>query len=181
MVAAATSNQNHSFLHKLFSMLSPKKQTHLHVPNPIPKLSPPTNQEADMARVMSRFDEDGDGKISPAELRNCMLALGEQFSMEEAEAAVESADSDGDGLLGLEDFMRLARGEGEEEKGNNLKEAFRVYELEGEGFITPRSLREALGRLGERRTVEECEVMIRRFDVDRDGVLSFDEFKMMMI
>ncbi|KAI0503919.1 hypothetical protein KFK09_014865 [Dendrobium nobile] len=187
---ATASNQNHSFLHKFFSMLPRKKeittvkQTQLQVPKPIPRLSSPANQveqEVDMARIMSRFDEDGDGKISPTELRNCMLALGEDLTIEETKAAVESVDSDGDGMLGLEDFMKLASSEGGEEKRNNLKEAFRVYEFEGEGIITPRSLRAALERLGESKTVEECEVMISRFDVNRDGVLSFEEFKMMMV
>ncbi|KAH0459746.1 hypothetical protein IEQ34_012560 [Dendrobium chrysotoxum] len=187
---ATASNQNLSFLHNFFSMPSPKKEittvkhTQLQVPKPIPRLSSPANQveqEVDMARIMSRFDEDGDGKISPTELRNYMLALGEDLTIEETKAAVESVDSDGDGMLGLEDFMKLASSEGDDEKRNNLKEAFRVYEFEGEGIITPRSLRAALERLGESRTVEECEVMIRRFDVNRDGVLSFEEFKMMMV
>lgn len=180
---AEAPNQNHSSFLKFFSMLSDKR-THLHVPKPIPKLSSSPKreeQEADMVRIMSRFDEDGDGKISPAELRNCMVSMGEDLTMEEAEAVVADVDSDGDGMLGLEDFMKLVGEEGDDEKESNLKEAFRVYELEGEGCITPRSLRGALERLGERRTVEECEVMIRRFDIDRDGVLSFEEFEMMTV
>ncbi|PKA47359.1 Putative calcium-binding protein CML19 [Apostasia shenzhenica] len=114
--------------------------------------------------------------MSPAELRKCVrAAVGEELTAEEAETAVEVADWDGDGLLGVEDLARFA------EKGRNLREAFRVYEMEGEGRITPRSLRAALGRMGERRTEEDCEAMIRRFDIDGDGFLSFDEFKVMLL
>ncbi|PKA51105.1 Putative calcium-binding protein CML19 [Apostasia shenzhenica] len=139
-------------------------------------------------QILRRFDEDGDGKISPAELRKCMRAAGEELTAEEAWAAVEAMDTDGDGLLRVEDLARIAGGRGEaaeedeeEEKGRSLKEAFRVYEWEGEGCITAASLRAALGRMGEMRTEEECGEMIRRFDVNGDGVLSFEEFRRMMI
>ncbi|RVW62778.1 putative calcium-binding protein CML40 [Vitis vinifera] len=44
-----------------------------------------------------------------------------------------------------------------------------------------RSLKRMLSRLGESRSVEECSVMIGQFDVNGDGVLSFDEFKLMML
>ncbi|KAG0467285.1 hypothetical protein HPP92_018865 [Vanilla planifolia] len=132
-----------------------------------------------MERVMSRLDADSDGKISATELRDCVRASGEEMTAEEAEEALKAIDSDGDGLLGLEDLMKLEAGE--EEKTECLRKAFRVYEMKGEGCITATSLREALGNMGERRTAEECEVMIRTFDIDGNGVLSFEEFTAMML
>ena len=45
----------------------------------------------------------------------------------------------------------------------------RVYEMEGKGCITAKSLRRALHRLGESKTIEECKKMIRRFDLNRDA------------
>lgn len=134
-----------------------------------------------MLRVFNFFDENGDGKISPSELRRCMKMLGQEMSDEEAVTAVGCTDSDGDGLLGFDDFMKIVEAEGEEDKGRNLREAFKVYEMEGEGCITPTSLSRTLGRLGEDRSVEECSQMIRRFDLNGDGVISFDEFKTMML
>ncbi|KAK8963381.1 Calcium-binding protein CML38 [Platanthera guangdongensis] len=132
--------------------------------------------------IFRRFDKNQDGKISPEELRNFILLAGEEMSEEEAAAAAELVDSDGDGMLRLEDFVETAGGrEGYEEERRSLRSAFRVYEMDGEDCITARSLRVALGRLGERRTVEECEIMIRRFDINGDGVLSFDEFQVMML
>ncbi|KAL6350629.1 hypothetical protein AAG906_025559 [Vitis piasezkii] len=94
---------------------------------------------------------------------------------------VESMDSDGDGLLGLEEFVGWMEREGEERKMEDLREAFRMYEMEGSGCITPKSLKRMLSRLGESRSVEECSVMIAQFDVNGDGVLSFDEFKLMLL
>ncbi|KAK8476219.1 hypothetical protein V6N12_035119 [Hibiscus sabdariffa] len=133
-------------------------------------------------RVFNRFDENGDGKISPAELQRCVKAVGGELSLVEAEVAVEGLDTNGDGLLGLEGFIRLVDEVGEEDKMKDLKEAFKMYEMEaGCGFITPKSLKKMLGRLGESRSLQDCKLMIARFDLNGDGVINFDEFRLMML
>ncbi|XP_058187485.1 calcium-binding protein CML38-like [Rhododendron vialii] len=146
------------------------------------------NKKKQYERVFSHFDENKDGKISPAELRLCLGTIGGEISESEAEAVVLLMDSDGDGLLGLEDFIRLVEGTEEEEKVKDLKEAFKMYEemddeckgSTGSSSITPRSLKRMLSRLGEKKSVGECEVMISQFDLNGDGVLNFDEFRNMM-
>ncbi|KAG1364173.1 putative calcium-binding protein CML31 [Cocos nucifera] len=180
-----------SIIGKLRVMLSPKKSeknptTLLRVPtgSNLSRLSTSssiTSGRREMERVFRYFDENGDGKISPAELRSRMRTAGEELSPEDAEAVVASSDSDGDGLLCYDDFVRLVDVEGEEEKARSLREAFGVYEMEGRGCITPKSLQQALRKLGESRTNKECAAMIRRFDLNGDGVLSFDEFRIMML
>ncbi|KAG1326822.1 Calmodulin-like protein [Cocos nucifera] len=175
-----------SLITKLRVLLSPKKKpaTLLRVPSGsnLSRLSTSSgSSERELERVFRYFDENGDGKISPAELRNCMRTVGEELSHEDVEAVVASSDSDGDGLLCYDDFVRLVDVEGEEEKVESLREAFRVYEMEGQGCITPNSLKRALQRLGDSRTTKECLAMIRRFDLNGDGVLSFEEFRVMML
>jgi calcium-binding protein CML len=136
---------------------------------------------SEFSRVFSAFDRDDDGKISAVELRLCMkAALGEDVSAEDAEDLVASADTDGDGLLNQEELLKLVKVEMEEEECRVLKEAFRMYEMKGEGCITPLSLNRMLGKLGAHQGIHECQAMICRFDLDGDGVLSFDEFKVMM-
>jgi calcium-binding protein CML len=137
--------------------------------------------------VFASFDKDADGKISAAELRLCMkAALGEDVSVEDAEALVDSADSNGDRLLDEEEFLRLVgrpetgTSEDDEERCRELKEAFGMYEVKGEGCITPASLMLMLGRLGSHQGIHECQTMIQRFDLNGDGVVCFDEFKIMM-
>ncbi|KAF7040361.1 hypothetical protein CFC21_050272 [Triticum aestivum] len=126
------------------------------------------------------LDRDADGRISAAELRGCMRAtLGEDVPAEEAEALVASADADGDGLL-CAAWAGDAGEEDDEQRIRALREAFGMYEMEGQGCITPASLGRMLGRLGAERGAGECRAMICRFDLDGDGVLSFDEFKIMM-
>ncbi|KAK3034860.1 hypothetical protein RJ639_032315 [Escallonia herrerae] len=137
-------------------------------------------------RVFRHLDENGDGKISPPELQRCVGAIPGcgaewQLSLEEAEAAVLLMDSDGDGLLCFEDFVRLVDGGGEEEKAMDLREAFKLYaEDERAECITPKSLKRTLSKIGESKSMEDCKRMISRFDLNGDGVLHFDEFMVMM-
>ncbi|CAL5191578.1 unnamed protein product [Lathyrus oleraceus] len=133
-------------------------------------------------RVFNRFDENGDGKISPAELRQCVEAIGgEKLSAADAEVAVANLDSGGDGLLGFDDFVKFLDGVKEEDKVNDLKEAFKLYDPDGSGCITPRSLEKMLSKLGDSRSLDECQLMISKFDLDGDGKISFEEFKVMML
>ncbi|KAF7040362.1 hypothetical protein CFC21_050273 [Triticum aestivum] len=135
------------------------------------------------------LDRHADGRISAAELRGCMRAtLGEDVLAEEAEALVASADADGDGLLCEAEFLELvqqaawasADEENDELRIRALRGPFGMYEMEGQGCITPASLGRMLGRLGAERGAGECRAMICRLDLGGDGVLSFDEFKIMM-
>ncbi|KAG6430455.1 hypothetical protein SASPL_108523 [Salvia splendens] len=76
-------------------------------------------------RVFSRFNSDGDGRISPEKL-HCIASIGGGMVAAEAEVAVVLSDSEGDGLLSLEDFMKVVKGAGEEEKQSDLKAAFEL-------------------------------------------------------
>jgi calcium-binding protein CML len=55
-----------------------------------------------------------------------------------------------------------------------------LYDIDNCGFIRAKDLKTMLGRLGESRSIDECEVMINKFDLNGDGVLSFEEFMVMM-
>ena len=108
-------------------------------------------------RIFNRFDEDGDGKLSPSELRRFVETMGEELLMEEAQELVASMDSDRDGLLGLEEFMewveREIRGD-EERKMEELKEAFRMYEMDGSKCIIPKSLNRMLDKIHKNKHID---------------------------
>ena len=132
-------------------------------------------------------DGDGDGEVSAAsKLRGLCLCM-RDASNEDMGALVTSAANTGgdDGPLDEEDELagEQAEAAGEEEDDDErtwLRETFGMYEMEGTGCITPLSLKLVLARLGARRNIAECQAIICRFDMDSDGVLSFNEFRTMM-
>ena len=56
------------------------------------------------AATFELLDADGDGRISAAELKGLMLALGEDLTDEAAIAGVQVVDEDGDGLISLQEL-----------------------------------------------------------------------------
>ncbi|KAL4586286.1 hypothetical protein LXL04_010922 [Taraxacum kok-saghyz] len=139
------------------------------------------NKSSDYERVFNHFDRDGNGMISPSELQRCVgLIWDEEILLEEVEIVVESSRGN-NGELGFEDFVSLMESAQEDEKVEDLRKAFRMYEMDGTNCITADSLNRMLNRLGESRSVDECAGMINRFDLNGDGVLNFDEFRAMMV
>lgn len=52
-------------------------------------------------------------------------------------------------------------------------EAFRVFDQDGNGFISPRELQSVMCNLGEKLSEEEIKDMIQEADLDRDGQVNY--------
>ncbi|MBA0790317.1 hypothetical protein Gohar_014977 [Gossypium harknessii] len=64
-------------------------------------------EKANNDRIFKRFDVNGDGKISAAELGEALKALG-CVSVEEASKMMSEMDTDGDGFISYEEFIAFA-------------------------------------------------------------------------
>ena len=61
-----------------------------------------------------------------------------------------------------------------------MLEAFRVFDTDGNGSITADELRQIFNNLGEKLTEEEIADMIEEADTDGDGEINYQEFVAMM-
>ena len=64
----------------------------------------------------------------------------------------------------------------DEQEEEELKEAFRVFDKDGNGFISAAELRHIMTNLGEKLTDEEVDEMIREADIDGNGQINYEEF-----
>jgi calmodulin len=55
-----------------------------------------------------------------------------------------------------------------------IKEAFRVFDKEGNGYISAAELRHVLTNLGERLKDEEVDELIREADLTGDGQINYE-------
>ena len=62
-----------------------------------------------------------------------------------------------------------------------ILEAFKVFDKDGNGFISAAELRHIMTNLGEKLTDEEVDEMIREADIDGDGQINYEEFVKMMM
>ncbi|KAK7407681.1 hypothetical protein VNO78_09692 [Psophocarpus tetragonolobus] len=131
--------------------------------------------------VFKKFDANGDGKISSSELGSIMKSLGQPSSEEEIRKMIREVDVNGDGHINFEEFIELnTNGIEPDEILENLKEAFSIFDIDGNGSITAEELHMVLGSLGDKCSMAECRKMIAGVDGDGDGMINFEEFKVMM-
>ncbi|KAE9605292.1 hypothetical protein Lal_00024729 [Lupinus albus] len=136
---------------------------------------------AELEQVFKKFDVNGDGKISSSELGSIMGSLGQPSSDEELDNMIHEVDADGDGYISLDEFIELnTKGVDSEEVLENLKDAFSVFDVDGNGSITTEELHMVMASLGEECSMAECEKMINGVDSNGDGMINFEEFKIMM-
>lgn len=136
--------------------------------------------------MFQMFDKDGDGRITTKELNESLKNLGIIIPESELTQIIQKIDVNGDGCVDIEEFGELYKTimvEDEDEVGEeDMKEAFNVFDRNGDGFITVDELKAVLSSLGlkQGKTLEECRKMIIQVDVDGDGRVNYKEFRQMM-
>lgn len=149
--------------------------------------------ENQLKLVFEFLDANGDGKLSPVELREVLLRLGHDKSVAEKEAEwmVKEMDRDGDGLVDIDEFMDVVnfddKAGGEKELGGGgggggeLMDAFMIFDKDKNGFISAKELQRVLVSLGcGNCSLRECRKMIKAVDRDGNGLVDFEEFRSMM-
>ncbi|XP_022751671.1 calmodulin-like protein 3 [Durio zibethinus] len=157
-------------------------------------------KKVELKSVFATFDKNGDGFITKQELGQSFKNIRLFMTEKEVEEMVMKVDANGDGLIDFDEFCTLCQamnnhdekgvrkgedGNGVVEDGDGegeLKEAFDVFDKDKDGLISVEELGSVLCSLGlkEGNKMEDCKAMIRRVDMDGDGMVNFDEFKRMM-
>ncbi|KAK8657420.1 hypothetical protein V6N13_035661 [Hibiscus sabdariffa] len=148
--------------------------------------TPPRNSTQinlqELEAVFKKFDANGDGKISSSELGSIMGSLGQKPTDEELLNMIKEVDDDGDGFINFEEFVVLnTKGVDSNDVLKDLREAFSVYDLDGNGSISAEELHQVLQSLGDDCSIAECRRMISGVDSDGNGLVDFEEFKVMMM
>ncbi|KAF2533240.1 hypothetical protein F2Q70_00032850 [Brassica cretica] len=151
------------------------------------RLRSPSLNALRLQRIFDLFDKNGDGFITLDELNQALSRLGLDADLSDLKSTVESYIQPGNTGLDFDDFTSLHKTLDESFFGGSaeeadLVEAFKVFDENGDGFISARELQAVLKKLGlpEGSEMERVEKMIVSVDRNQDGRVDFSEFKNMM-
>ncbi|KAF1897557.1 hypothetical protein Lal_00036999 [Lupinus albus] len=152
------------------------------------RLRSPSLNSLRLRRIFDMFDKNGDSMITIKEISQALNLLGLHTDLTELESITRN-----EGLT-YEDFVALHESlgdtyfgfgdmeENEEQEESDLREAFKVFDENGDGYISAKELQAVLGKLGlnEGNEIDRVNKMIVSFDTNHDGRVDFSEFKNMM-
>ncbi len=139
-------------------------------------------QLEELSEAFKIFDRANKGTITTRELGNVMRALGQDPTEAELQDMINEVDIDGNGNIDFGEFRDLmAKKIQEKDSDEELMEAFRLFDKDGNGFISPEELKVFMHNLGEKLSDNDIADMIKDADLDGDNAINFEEFVRMMV
>jgi len=137
---------------------------------------------AEFKEAFDEFDKDGSGTISTKELLGVMRSMGQNPTEDELLALVMEVDLNGDGTIDFPEFLEMMKQKSSEaDQEADLKEAFKIFDRDKDGFIDMKELKKVANMLGAMLSKEEVDEFMKEADVDGNGKLDYDEFVKMML
>ena len=149
-----------------------------------------TGLESDEIKVLkicfNLFDTKKQDFLDADDLEDILRVFGFRPSKEELQEILEEIDEDGSGEIEFGEFCQLCakflvEERDEERMKAELKDAFRLYDKEGNGYITTGQIREIFMEVDPNIKAEDLDDVIDEIDEDGTGNLDFEAFCKLML
>ncbi|XP_008805015.1 calcium-dependent protein kinase 3-like isoform X2 [Phoenix dactylifera] len=136
----------------------------------------------DIKDMFKMMDTDNDGVVSYEELKNGLAKFGSHLVESEVQTLIEAADTNGKGKLDYGEFVAVSLHLQRMANDEHLHRAFSYFDKDGNGYIEPEELQEALVEdgAGAADSTDVANDILLEVDTDKDGRISYDEFVAMM-
>ena len=124
------------------------------------------------------MDEDKSGSISIIEFYFALGKMGLYVPMDEVKQLIYQHDTDGGLTLDFVEFIKLfAMLDPKVGQEIEINKAFKLFDKNGDGYITRTELVDALSHFGVSASEEDVEKIFDVTDNDEDGTISLEEFQ----
>ena len=135
-----------------------------------------------LTEIFKELDESGEGLLSMEELKKGYKKFfTDSLTDSEFDEIMQTIDQDKSGQISIEEFLRATVNYENLVTEKNLKYAFDYFDKDHSGFLSPDEIREVLGLNDENEETNKLvNDIIKDVDINGDGQISYEEFKMMM-
>jgi len=135
-----------------------------------------------LRQVFMQLDDNGDGLLSVAEMRDGMAKAGLKEIPADLQQIMEEVDADGSGVIDYTEFLAATLDKKSYMQEDVCWSAFRVFDRNGDGKISLAELEQVLssGDVEAQMGANAVKDLMKEVDENGDGEIDFQEFMTMM-
>lgn len=129
------------------------------------------------------YDRNGDSKITLDEFGDVIKSLGLNPTKDQLAELMKEIDLDNSGTVEFNEFaiwMSIKMAPEKYDKNTDLENTFKIFDENGDHFITAVELKNVMQKLGQSLSDEEINLMITEADTDGDKKVNYKEFVQLM-
>ena len=123
------------------------------------------------------IDTDIDGKISQAELKECLKQLEISVTEDQIKNIFKSVDFDNDGFIDYPEFIQATISKKDLFTEDNLRAAFKLFDTKSDGTVSVKELEEILGVDNKEVNKDVISQLLKEINKTEDDEFTFEEFK----
>ena len=134
----------------------------------------------ELNQLFNKLDKKTDYKITKNELYKAFKEANIEITIKEIENIINSMDFDANGDIDYEEFIRMCIPQEKLFTENNLRKAFRMFDSENKGVITPLKIIDFIESY--KAIPEELKSHIKKEIIDfAEDIMDYDDFKAFML
>uniref|UniRef100_A0A7S3JCL8 Calcium-dependent protein kinase 1 n=1 Tax=Euplotes harpa TaxID=151035 RepID=A0A7S3JCL8_9SPIT len=138
------------------------------------------SEKEKLGKIFKQLDANGDGKLSKAEIHDGYEEhFGKLLNEDELDRLFDEVDTDKSGFIDYSEFIVATMSSKKNMSEEKLMAAFKLFDTDGSGTISPDELKSVLGSSGK-ISDEVIEEVLKQADENNDGEIEFSEFCKLM-